>query len=147
MSLASRLSAIVGAAFADLRTAGGVWRELGLPYEEAQTRLMIGIATRALGDEEGASREIEAASHAFEMLGARADLRRAATLLAPTTLPAGLTARELDVLRLVTSSARPDDEAQKKISAVESRLMSDYGYNEHSAREALSYVTTLLSQE
>ncbi len=52
-----------------------------------------------------------------------------------------------DVLRLVTSSARPDEEAQKKISAVESRLIEDYGYNEHSAREALNYVTTLLSQE
>jgi len=52
-----------------------------------------------------------------------------------------------DVLRLVTSSARPDEEARKKISAVEDRLISDYGYNEHSAREALNYVTTLLSQE
>jgi serine protein kinase len=52
-----------------------------------------------------------------------------------------------DVLRLVTSSARPDEEAQKKISAVEERLIADYGYDRHSAREALNYVTTLLSQE
>lgn len=52
-----------------------------------------------------------------------------------------------DVLRLVTSSARPDEEAQKKISAVESRLISDYDYDEYSAREALNYVTTLLAQE
>lgn len=52
-----------------------------------------------------------------------------------------------DVLRLVTSSARPDDETQKKISAVEDRLMSDYGYDAHTAREALNYVTTLLAQE
>jgi serine protein kinase len=52
-----------------------------------------------------------------------------------------------DVLRLVVSSARPDAEAKEKISAVESRLVSDYGYDEHSAREALRYVTTLLSQE
>lgn len=52
-----------------------------------------------------------------------------------------------DVLRLVTSSARPDEEAQKKISAVEERLIDDYGYDRHSAREALNYVTTLLSQE
>ncbi|MFO1377039.1 MAG: hypothetical protein U1F14_08545, partial [Steroidobacteraceae bacterium] len=52
-----------------------------------------------------------------------------------------------DVLRLVTSSARPDDEARSKISAVQSRLISDYGYDEHSATEALSYVTTLLAQE
>ncbi len=52
-----------------------------------------------------------------------------------------------DVLRLVTSSARPDEETQKKVSAVEARLVSDYDYDEHSAREALNYVTTLLSQE
>jgi serine protein kinase len=52
-----------------------------------------------------------------------------------------------DVLRLVTSSARPDDEARKKISAVQQRLVSEYGYDEHSAKEALNYVTTLLAQE
>src|SRR5687768_537794 len=52
-----------------------------------------------------------------------------------------------DVLRLVTSAARPDDEARKKISAVQDRLTSEYGYDDHSAKEALSYVTTLLAQE
>ena len=52
-----------------------------------------------------------------------------------------------DVLRLVTSAARPDDDAQQKISAVQERLVNEYGYDEHSAREALNYVTTLLSQE
>ncbi|MDH3315244.1 MAG: serine protein kinase [Gammaproteobacteria bacterium] len=52
-----------------------------------------------------------------------------------------------DVLRLVTSVTRPDDEVQAKISAVEDRLVSEYGYDRHSAKEALSYVTTLLSQE
>jgi serine protein kinase len=52
-----------------------------------------------------------------------------------------------DVLRLVTSAARPDDETREKIAAVEQRLVDDYGYDSHSAREALSYVTTLLSQE
>lgn len=52
-----------------------------------------------------------------------------------------------DVLRLVTSSTRPDEEAQQKISAVQQRLIAEYGYDRHSAQEALSYVTTLLSQE
>jgi len=52
-----------------------------------------------------------------------------------------------DVLRLVTSVTRPDKEAQEKISAVEDRLVEEYGYDRHSAREALNYVTTLLSQE
>jgi serine protein kinase len=52
-----------------------------------------------------------------------------------------------DVLRLVTSTARPDEEARKKISVVQERLVKEYGYDEHSAQEALNYVTTLLSQE
>ncbi len=52
-----------------------------------------------------------------------------------------------DVLRLVSSSARPDDEVQQKISAVQERLVREYGYDHHGAREALNYVTTLLSQE
>lgn len=52
-----------------------------------------------------------------------------------------------DVLRLVTSAARPDEEAKQKISAVQQRLISEYGYDENSAQEALKYVTSLLSQE
>ncbi len=52
-----------------------------------------------------------------------------------------------DVLRLVSSAKRPDDEARSKISAVEQRLVDEYGYDGHSAREALNYVTTLLAQE
>jgi len=52
-----------------------------------------------------------------------------------------------DVLRLVTSTARPDEDARQKISVVQERLVKEYGYDEHSAKEALSYVTTLLAQE
>jgi serine protein kinase len=52
-----------------------------------------------------------------------------------------------DVLRLVTSSSRPDDDAQQKITAVQQRLVAEHGYDEHSAKEALNYVTTLMAQE
>jgi serine protein kinase len=52
-----------------------------------------------------------------------------------------------EVLRLVSSSARPDEEVKQKISVVEKRLVDEYGYDNHSAREALNYVTTLLAQE
>jgi serine protein kinase len=52
-----------------------------------------------------------------------------------------------DVLRLVSSATRPDEEAKQKISVVEKRLVDEYGYDAHSAREALNYVTTLLAQE
>ena len=58
-----------------------------------------------------------------------------------------LFAERRDVLRLVTSSARPDEEARQKISTVQERLMREYGYDDHSAKEALNYVTTLMSQE
>ena len=52
-----------------------------------------------------------------------------------------------DVLRLVSSTTRPDEEAKQKISVVEKRLVDEYAYDAHSAREALNYVTTLLAQE
>ncbi|HEX2531535.1 MAG TPA: serine protein kinase [Burkholderiaceae bacterium] len=52
-----------------------------------------------------------------------------------------------DVLRMVSSTTRPDEEVKQKISVVERRLVDEYGYDSHSAREALNYVTTLLAQE
>ena len=52
-----------------------------------------------------------------------------------------------DVLRMVSSTTRPEDEVKQKISVVEKRLVDEYGYDSHSAREALNYVTTLLAQE
>lgn len=89
-------------AMPDLLKAGAIWRDLRLPYEEAQTRVLIGKAARALGDEEGAMLEIQAALGAFEHLGAAADARRATDLMPPRIdRPAGLTAREIEVLRLI----------------------------------------------
>ncbi|OWW22038.1 serine protein kinase [Noviherbaspirillum denitrificans] len=52
-----------------------------------------------------------------------------------------------EVLRLVSSTTRPDEEVRQKISVVERRLVDEYGYDSHSAREALNYVTTLMAQE
>ncbi len=52
-----------------------------------------------------------------------------------------------DVLRLVSSTTRPEEDARQKISVVAERLVNEYGYDTHSAREALNYVTTLLAQE
>ena len=52
-----------------------------------------------------------------------------------------------DVLRMVSSTTRPDEDVRQKISVVEKRLVDEYDYDLHSAREALNYVTTLLAQE
>jgi ATP/maltotriose-dependent transcriptional regulator MalT len=90
-------------AMVDLRAACAIWCDLGLPYEEAQTRLLVGAAATKVGDEDGATLEIQAACACFERLGATADLQRASGLLPAAPRPAGLTAREVDVLRLLAA--------------------------------------------
>lgn len=91
-------------ALSTLRRVARLWRDVGLPYEEADARLLAGTGARDAGDEEAARVEIEAARAGFERLGAKADARRAAELLgAPPAAPAGLTAREVEVLRLVAA--------------------------------------------
>jgi DNA-binding CsgD family transcriptional regulator len=93
------------AALAALRPAFEVWQRIEAPYEAARVRVLIGLACRALGDEDGAGLEFAAARSAFARLGAAPDLARIDALL-KTTPPAathGLTRRELQVLRLVAT--------------------------------------------
>jgi DNA-binding CsgD family transcriptional regulator len=88
------------AALADLRRALQVWQRLEAPYHAARTRVLLAEACQALGDEEGARLERDAARTAFEHLGAAPDLTRlGAPAVAPN--PHGLTRRELEVLRLL----------------------------------------------
>ena len=87
-----------------LRGALATWLQLGAPYLAARIRVEIARGLEALGDEEGARLERDCAREVFRELGARPDLER---LDAPgdgkTQLPFGLTARELEVLRLLAS--------------------------------------------
>ena len=73
------------------------------PYEVGRVRLLTGRALTALGDEDSARQELEAARDAFVALGATPMADEAAPSSNPTRLPAGLTAREVEVLRLVAS--------------------------------------------
>ena len=84
-----------------LRRAGRAWRELEAPYEAARVRELVGLACRALGDNDTAALEREAARAAFERLGAATDLARL-DAVAPNG-NRGLTPRELQVLRLVAA--------------------------------------------
>ncbi|MBD0329683.1 MAG: tetratricopeptide repeat protein [Thermoleophilia bacterium] len=63
------------------RRALRLWQETNAPYNAAQTRLMLGTAYRAVGDEDAAMNELEHAVAAFSRLGARLDRERAAELL------------------------------------------------------------------
>ena len=87
-----------------LRGATAAWQALRLPYEAARTRVLCAQAIRAGGDEEGARFELRAALAAFERLGAGPEVEALGRMLeAPDALPAGLTAREAEVLRLVAA--------------------------------------------
>ena len=93
------------AALGSLRRAFEVWQRIEAPYAAARVRVLIGLACRALGDEDGAGLEIDAARSVFERLGATPDLARIDSLMkgAPSGHAHGLTPRELQVLRLVAT--------------------------------------------
>jgi DNA-binding NarL/FixJ family response regulator len=93
------------AALAALRRAWTAWQELEAPYEAARVRALIGLACRELGDADTAAMEFDAARGVFQQLGAAPDLARVEALsrTAPAKAAGGLTAREVQVLRLVAA--------------------------------------------
>jgi len=95
------------AALRALRRAWQVWQELEVPYEVARVRVLLGLACRALGDDDSAALELEAAHNVFGQLGAAPDRARVRSLIrsAAPDHAHGLTARELEVLRLVAAGA------------------------------------------
>jgi DNA-binding CsgD family transcriptional regulator len=94
-----------GAALVSLRQAFQAWQELDAPYELALTRVLVGRACRALGDEDGFALELDAARIVFEQLGAAPSVASvdSLTLGRQPDETHGLTPRELEVLRLVAA--------------------------------------------
>ena len=98
-----------------LRTAWTCWQELDAGYDAARTRVLVALALRRLGDEDGAEAELDAARWVFQQLGAGPDLsrvdalsRRSRESAAPrpsrgATAPGRLTTREIEVLRWVAA--------------------------------------------
>jgi len=91
------------AALPQLRRAWTAWRDLDAPYEAGRVRVLIALACRELGDEDGAQMELDAAGWIFEQLGAVADQQRVQALIRPPDSAGRLTQREMQVLRLVAS--------------------------------------------
>jgi len=84
------------------RAAADAWRALGARYEEARSRVSVGRAQLELGDRDAALVEFRAARDTFAALGADPARAELADLMGDR--PAGaLTARELEVLRLVST--------------------------------------------
>jgi DNA-binding CsgD family transcriptional regulator len=92
-----------GEALPVLRQAWTGWQEVDAAYDAACVRVLIGRACRELGDVDAAEMEFDAARWIFQQLGARPDHTRVEGLsraLKPASA-AGLSAREMQVLRLV----------------------------------------------
>ena len=88
-------------ALEQLREALVLWRELDAPYEAATTRALIGVACGVLGDPEAAELELDAARKTFTELGAVVEA--AAISRARSANSGGLSAREVEVIRLLAS--------------------------------------------
>jgi DNA-binding CsgD family transcriptional regulator len=92
------------AALAPLRESARRWQELDAPYEVGRVRVLVGLACQALGDEESAALELGAAREVFERLAAAPDLARIGRFEGRVSADShGLSARELEVLRLVAA--------------------------------------------
>ena len=132
-------------ALGHLRRASDGFRELEAPYEVACTALLIGTARAALGDAEGAALEFEAARATYQRLGARPDLSRM-----PGQTAADLTARELEVLRLVAQGATNRSigtalaQSERTVDRHVSNIFTKLGVSSRAAATAAAYHSNLI---
>ena len=135
------------AALEALRRAWTRFQELDAPYDAARVRVHIGLAYRALGDDASAEMEIDAARSVFERLGAAPDLARIEELTrAPSAdTVAGLTVREVEVLRLVATGKTNRAIAaelflsEKTVARHVSNIFTKLGVSSRSAATAYAY--------
>jgi len=134
-------------ALAELRASWSGWERIEAPYNAARVRTLIGCACRMLGDDDGAAMEFAAAASAFRRLGAAVDLARVEELgHSMDASPAGgLTARELQVLRLVavgkTNRAIAGDLtiSEKTVARHVSNIFTKLGVSSRAAATAYAF--------
>lgn len=135
------------AACTTLQEALVQWVALGVPYEVATTRTLLGQALRnrgGPGDREAATEAFAAATQMFDEIGAHFDARLVATPDEPV-LPAGLTAREVEVLRLIATGLTNNDVAErlhlsaKTVSRHLSNIFTKTGVTSRAAATAFAF--------
>jgi ATP/maltotriose-dependent transcriptional regulator MalT len=135
------------AALGVLRDAWTRWREIDAPYEAARIRVLIGLACRALEDEDTAQMELDAARWVFRQLGAGPDDARVEELTRRKTPTAvgGLTAREAQILCLVAAGKTNRAIAtelflsEKTVARHISNIFTKLGLSSRSAATAYAY--------
>jgi DNA-binding NarL/FixJ family response regulator len=135
-----------------LQRAADVWQTIPAPYAHARTRSNIARACRLLGDTDGCSLAFEAARAALKALGAEAALTAldAAEATSTRERPAGLTPRELEVLRLVATGKSSKAIAQELYLSVKtvdrhlSNIFTKLGVASRAEATARAYQLNLL---
>jgi len=141
-----------GQALDALRPALAEWQRECAPYLAARVRVSVGLACRALGDEDGAALELAAARKVFEELGAKPDLARlpATSVSERGERPDGLTARELEVLGLVAAGktnkviARELFLSEKTVDRHVSNIFLKLGVSSRAAATAYAFTHKLV---
>ncbi|MGH3366714.1 MAG: LuxR C-terminal-related transcriptional regulator [Nocardioidaceae bacterium] len=134
-------------ALAKARLAWSLWRDLEVPYEAARARVLVGLACRALQDEDAAQMELDAARWVFQQLLAALDVARVDALSGRVSArsDSGLTRREIDVLRLVAAGKTNRAIAtelflsEKTIARHVSNIFAKLGLSSRSAATAYAY--------
>lgn len=135
-----------------LRRAFRVWQQMGAPYLAARVRVLLARAFRALGDEDGARFEQEAARNVFQELDASCDLARLprGAKSAPARNAHGLTPRQLEVLRLVARGSTNKQIAgelyisEKTVDRHVSNIFLTVGVSTRAAATAFAYENGLV---
>ncbi len=134
-----------------LRRAFDGWQRANAPYLAARLRVLIAAACRALGDEDGAALEVDAARAVFTELGAAPDLERIPASGAAPRAPAhGLTARELQILRMVAAGgtnraiARELFLSERTVDRHVSNIFNKLGVSSRAAATAHAYEHRLI---
>ncbi|WP_104163621.1 helix-turn-helix transcriptional regulator [Cryobacterium sp. N22] len=129
-----------------LRQARTLWLELDTPYEAARCRVLTARAWRALGDEDAALMEFEAARATLVGLGAVPALAELDALVRETTGPDGpLTTREIEVVRLVAAGMTNKSIAgalflsEKTVARHVSNIFAKLGLSSRAAATAYAY--------
>ncbi len=128
-----------------LRAACRQWHELDVPYEAARTRTLIAQACRALGDRESADLELETARRVFAELGAATDLSIVDGMRGSAVDTAGLSPRELEVVRLVAAGRSNQAIAaelvlsEKTVARHLSNIFGKLGVSSRTAAAAYAY--------
>ena len=88
-----------------------LWGDIGSPYETARARVLVARALRELGDEDSAAAELAVARRGFAGVGAAPGVQQIDKLQGRAR-PAGLTEREVEVLKLVAEGRSNPEIAQ-----------------------------------